>query len=660
MSLPKPITNDGYSGLVDVTTTSVGRILIADTYTSFLDHVHFAGRFRMIVTIDPAYDVDDAELAATQAFLADLRDHPMVAEVIVEAFQQQAGLAGALTVLISHARTPFGFHLEDDWAILDAIDLDAMIADILDQDSTQICLANTHVARGGTFEAPGAVEHLADTRVPLLRFTAASWVAPYLPLCPHLHRTDRWAPTVARALATSDPLRCPDERIKEHLISERSIAMHNVLWTRQILASDTGRQWMAERGLAKSVHPGHAARPPRARLPVSGHAQRPVPARSADMMRIAARAQPGSPARKAAASRGLFFDRGLGAITWDIDGGAYIDFDCGDGTAILGHNHPTVTSTIRERAAKGVRLPLGTASALAVAQLLAGVVPGAQAAHLTSTVEQARRLAVSLARRATGRAQVLYAGAATGLAYPTEHCIPLDTAEAALAMPAAVAASQWAAVVVRPPLYRTLDTPTFQALRRACDKGGSLLVLDETRTTFRAGPDGLCALHGIAADLVCLSIAVAAGMPLAGLVGRHDIMRYLQKLADDEMGNPDLVSVEVAKAVLRDYRRQQYFDHISRLGTHLSDGINAHAARFGWQHLAAGYPGMPSLRFSANPQQQRELLGRFASDMAARGVLIGCDALYVTAAHTSDQIQFAVDAAADSLHAMTATSRSGR
>lgn len=659
MRLPQSMLHDG---LVDVTTTSVGRILIADTYTSFLDHVHFTGRFRMIVTIDPAYNVDGAELASTRAFLADLRGHPMVAEVIVEDFQHRAGLAGALMVLISHARTPIGFHLEDDWVILDTIDLDAMIADLLDQDSAQICLANTHVARGGTFDAPGAVEHLTGTRVPLLRFTAASWAAPYLPLCPHLHRTDRWAPTVAHALATSDPLRCPDERIKEHLSSGQSVASHNVLWTRQILARDTGRRWLAERGLAKSVHPAHAAQPPRAELPVSGHVRRLVAARSADMMRVAARAQPGSPVHTAVPGKRLFFDRGLGAIVWDIDGSAYVDFDCGNGTAILGHNHPTVTSTIRERAAKGVRLPLGTASALTAAQLLADVVPGSQAAHLTSTAEQARRLAVNLARRATGRDRVLYSGTGTGRDEPAAaHSAPLDTAEAALALPDVVGAGPWAAVVVRPPLYWTLGSAVLQGLRRACDEAGSLLVFDETDTTFRAAPEGLCALHGITADLVCLSTAVAAGMPLAGLVGREDILRHLSGPSDDELGSPDLLSIEVGKAVLRDRRRQPHHDHISHLGRQLSDGINEHAARFGWHRLAAGYPGMPSLRFSADPQPQRALLARFTSNMAARGVLIGGDVLFVTAAHTSDQIQFAVDAAAESLQAVAAaTSRSGR
>lgn len=243
--------------VVDVTTTSVGRRTLVDTYESFLAQTGFAGRFRFLVTIDPAYHVAADELAETRAFLSGLSDHPRVAGVVVEEFDHRVGLAAALSVLIAHARTPVGMHLEDDWRIVGRIDLDGLIADLVDQHSTQICLANSHVERGGTFDRPGETEHLSNTRVPLLRFTAASWAAPYMAMCPHVHDTERWAPTVARALALSDPLRCPDERVKEYLIREGLIESHNVLWTREVLARDLGRAWLVQRGLLKSVHPAH-------------------------------------------------------------------------------------------------------------------------------------------------------------------------------------------------------------------------------------------------------------------------------------------------------------------------------------------------------------------------------------------------------------------
>src|SRR5207244_32348 len=55
--------------LVDITTTSVGRCTIVETYESFFAHLRFSGRLRILVTIDPAYEVDDNELAETRRYL---------------------------------------------------------------------------------------------------------------------------------------------------------------------------------------------------------------------------------------------------------------------------------------------------------------------------------------------------------------------------------------------------------------------------------------------------------------------------------------------------------------------------------------------------------------------------------------------------------------
>jgi aminotransferase MxcL len=647
-------------GLLDVTTTSVGRSTLVDTYASLLDRVRFTGRFRMIVTIDPAYGVGEAELRSTRAFLADLRGHPMVADVIVEEFGHQVGLHGALTVLMAHAQTPVGLHLEDDWTILDTIDLDELVADLYDQDSTQICLANTHVARGGTFDAPGAVEDVTGTRTSLLRFTPASWVAPYLPLCPHVHRAERWRPTVARALATSDPMRCPDERIKELLINEGSVGAHNVLWTRQVLARDTGRQWLANRGLVKSVTPAHDARPPQPPLPGRAPRLQAGSPRSAGMAPAAALTLPARvPPAESTSYR--FLDRGQGAVVWDVDGASYVDLDSGQGTAILGHNHPLVTNTIRERAAKGVRLPATPASELAVAQLLVAAVPGSESAHLASTADEARRFAAALARLTTGRDGVLYAGASDGKQQDRgDLAVPVASADDVSALLDLVCSGRWAAMIVRPPLFTPLDIPAVRKLRDACEATDMLMVLDETDVTLRTVAGGLSAMYRVTADLVILSPAVAAGMPLAGLVGRHDVLRHLTEMTMSGCRGPDLLSVEVAKIVLREHTRHPYFDHFAGLGTQLCDGLNHHAARWGWRQLAAGYASVPCLRFAAEPARHRALLAEFADGMAAHGVLIGGDVLYVTAAHTSEQIQFVIDAAAASLRALAAAGHPGR
>jgi len=640
------VPHDHIGDLVDLTTTSVGRATLIDAYKSFLSHAQFTGRFRVIVIIDPAYGVDSAELRATCEFLDGLRDHPMVAAVIVERFSHQIGLAGALTVLTAHTTTPIGIHLEDDWLILHTVDLPSLGLDLLEQESTQICLANTHVARGGTFERPGEVEHVAGTRVPLLRFTRASWAAAYLPLCPHLHRTERWAPTVARALASSDPLRCPDERIKEHIIAEDSIDSHNVLWTRQILARDLGRQWLAQRGQIKAVHPAHQDRPPELVLPSPSHPR--STARTATLLAAANQCQPGLNPRSVTNSQPRIFDRGSGSIVWDVDGHDYVDFDCAGGAAILGHNHPAVTNVIRERVAKSVRLPTVAASGVAAAQALVDAVPGADMAHLTCTAGDALRLAASLARHATGRTEVLYVGGDSNGIAPDTTTTPADSEQDIQSALGMIAAHEWGAIVLRPPLYRTLRTDEVRLLREACTRIGALAVLDETATGFRLAAGGFSALHEITFDAVVLSHTAGNGMSLAALVGRRHVMGQLTNL-ETTHPTPDLLSIEVAKVVLRQCCHQSFIDRITQLGILLREGINRHTANFGWTKLVGGYPGLPCLRFSQYPEWHAALADAFARAMGDRKVLINGDVFFISAAHTDAQIEFAVKAAAQSL-----------
>jgi hypothetical protein len=134
------------SPLVDLTTTSVGRTTIIDTYESFLAKVRFSGRFRVLVTVDPAYGVEADEVARTLAYLDDLPDlHPVVESVTVERFPRQVGLAVALRVLLAMSSAEYGVYIGDDWECTGEVDLDRLLLDLEQSDSREIVLSNSHV-----------------------------------------------------------------------------------------------------------------------------------------------------------------------------------------------------------------------------------------------------------------------------------------------------------------------------------------------------------------------------------------------------------------------------------------------------------------------------------------------------------------------------------
>jgi len=64
-------------------------------------------------------------------------------------------------------------------------------------------------------------------------------------------------------------------------------------------------------------------------------------------------------------------------------------------------------------------------------------------------------------------------------------------------------------------------------IRDLCDAGGALLIFDEVITGFRVAYGGAQQLFGIKADITCLGKIIGGGLPLAALGARADIMDML-------------------------------------------------------------------------------------------------------------------------------------
>ncbi|MEV8347014.1 aminotransferase class III-fold pyridoxal phosphate-dependent enzyme [Streptomyces niveus] len=663
------------SDLVDITTTSVGRDTLVTTYSSFFDNVSYSGSYRVVVTIDPAYGVEEEEVEQVLQFLDGLpKQYPQVREVVVERLPKQIGLQGALSLLFAHATAPVGVHVEDDWRFTAPVDLNALISDLYAQDSTQIVLTNSHVARGGTFERPDEVQEVAGTSGRLLRLNRSSWAAHYMPLCPHLHRTDRWAPTVVKALALTDGLQCPDERVRERVLAEQATDRHNVLWTRDVLAEDLGREWLAKRARYKAITPEHAGEAETGSVTGKSSDTPLELKRSAGLRSRAEGLIPGMtqtfhkrPENFADGEYPVYAERGRGAILWDVDGNAYVDFVMALGAASLGYDHPVMSNVIRERLGRGVLLSLPAQAEITAAEELVRAVPGAEMVRFLKTGAEACSASLRLARHVTGREHVLLAGyhgwhdqlggPSAGVPVSAARLgerFALDSPDDDMRFLAAVRerGEQLAAVVLSTPYHRVLSAEFLNELRAACDESGCLLVLDEIVTGFRLAPGGLGQFHDVRADILCFSKGIAGGMPLAAVAGPRHCMEKFAELRVSTTFGGELLSLEAMKAALREYGRTDYYQNIAALGRRLREGINGHAVRLGFGDIVTGYDPMPCLHFDTDPAVHHRIAGRFLAQMARRGFLLRRDVNFISAAHTSAQIDDAVAASAEALSAL--------
>lgn len=356
----------------------------------------------------------------------------------------------------------------------------------------------------------------------------------------------------------------------------------------------------------------------------------------------------------------VFLQRGRGALVEDVDGQEYIDFIGGLGVNLLGHNHPAVTAAIRRALEDGLLHSLPTPVEVRVAQALTKIIPGAEMLRFFKTGADATSAAVRLARHLTGKPRILTVGyngwhdhfmvdtpgVPPQVAELTTR-VPLFTPpdEGALLQRIVDGAPGLAAVLLSVPYNRCLDRGFVHELRATCTAHGVLFVLDEVVTGFRLALGGAQEFFGVQADLVCLSKALAAGMPLSALVGPRRTLERLGELQVSTTFGGELLSLAVCEAVLEEYASNDPTPRIAALGRQLRDGIQASAEALGCPLRVTGYDAIPCFRFAPDPAEHARAMSVFQGLMARRGVLLRRDVNFVSAAHTEAQIAYTVDQA---------------
>src|SRR3954467_2706338 len=104
---------------------------------------------------------------------------------------------------------------------------------------------------------------------------------------------------------------------------------------------------------------------------------------------------------------GIYGDRAQGSRKWDIDGNEYVDYYGGNGSLLLGHQHPQVLAAIQAQLGKGMHLAAAHELEVEWASLIQEMVPSAERVRFTSSGTEATQLAMRLARAATGRRRVV-------------------------------------------------------------------------------------------------------------------------------------------------------------------------------------------------------------------------------------------------------------
>jgi len=250
----------------------------------------------------------------------------------------------------------------------------------------------------------------------------------------------------------------------------------------------------------------------------------------------------------------IFFQRGRGAMLFDVDGKGYIDYVCSWGPLILGHADPGIVRQVIEAVADGTSFGAPNPHEVTLARLVVERVPGVEKVRLVNSGTEATLSALRLARAFTGRdlivkmegcyhghVDALLVKAGSGLVtlgIPGTPGVPARVVEQTLVVPyndldaverlVRERGKEIACVIVEPVAANMGVVPPrpgyLEGLRALTEQAGILLIFDEVITGFRLAPGGAQERYRIAPDLTTLGKILGGGLPIGAYGGREEIM----------------------------------------------------------------------------------------------------------------------------------------
>jgi len=307
------------------------------------------------------------------------------------------------------------------------------------------------------------------------------------------------------------------------------------------------------------------------------------------------------------------------AELWDVEGKRFIDFVGGIGVLNTGHRHPGVIAAAKAQEDLYTHTSFQVVPYMPYVELaekLNALAPGdaPKKTLLVTTGAEAVENAVKIARAATGRPGVIaftggYHGRTlltlgmTGKVSPYKKNVgpfPADVFRAPFpnlrdgitvddaiiglknlfltdAQPERVAC-----IIIEPVLgeggYTPVPFEMMKALREICDQYGILLIADEVQAGFgRTGKWFAIEHSGVVPDLITVAKSMAGGYPLAGVIGRADIMDAMDPggLGGTYGGNP--VACAAALAAITAIEDEELLDKSIAMG----DKLKARFAEIG-------------------------------------------------------------------------------
>ena len=385
-----------------------------------------------------------------------------------------------------------------------------------------------------------------------------------------------------------------------------------------------------------------------------------------------------SPVRafKAVGGNPLFIDHSQGAYLYDVDGNQFVDYVLSWGPMILGHARKEVLEEVQEALWEGTSYGAPSPREIKLGKLIKERLPFVERIRMVNSGTEATMSAIRLARGITKRPKVVkfigcYHGhsdsflvqASFGIA-DSAGVIP-EVARETIALPYndlealrtcfEEHGAEIACVIVEAVAGNMGLIPGhkefIEEIRRLTTEAGSLFIMDEVMTGFRAHYQGAVGLYQVDPDLICLGKVIGGGFPVAAFGGKAQYMNQIAPLGDIYQagtlsGNP--IAMAAGYENLR-LLTKEVFDQTVEKTDYLCQGLRQLAEKHGvaLQVVSVGtmfgffFSEKPVLNFEDSKEADHQLFAKVHGLLLEEGVYIApsqYESNFLSSAHSFEDL----------------------
>ncbi|HED06815.1 MAG TPA: glutamate-1-semialdehyde-2,1-aminomutase [Ignavibacteria bacterium] len=406
-----------------------------------------------------------------------------------------------------------------------------------------------------------------------------------------------------------------------------------------------------------------------------------------------------SPVRafKSVAGNPVFIERGEGSKIYDVDKNEYIDYIGSWGPHLFGHNPQFIKEALFNAVENGVSFGAPTEIEVKMAKLIIDMVPSVDMVRMVNSGTEATMSAVRVARGFTqkdkiikfegcyhGHADYFLIKAGSGaltLGVPTSPGVTKNIAKDTLIAEYNNINSvknlvlknkkQIAAIIIEPIAGNmgviSADKTFIKGLRTICNEEGIVLIFDEVMSGFRVAAGGAQELLGIKPDLTTLGKIIGGGLPVGAFGGKQEIMEMVAPSgpvyqAGTLSGNPLAMSAGYA-ALNYIKNNPDLYSALENMSSYLANGFKENLKRvkknFAFNRVGSMmcmfFTEGKVTNFKTAVKSDTLIYGRYFHEMLNQGIYFApsqFEAIFVSAAHTKDDLDKTINAQAEALSAI--------